>query len=310
MLRTIFLLLLRNKNTTIQRIIIMKLHLECVPCYIRQALEAAKMATNDRKLHEQILRGSLIVASEFDAGGNGFILQAKIKKVMEKILPAADPYREVKEKYNLIALGLMDGLKEIIRKSKDSFETSLRISLAGNIIDFGPDSDLNEKILKDAIEKSFSQNLDNKKVKLLQKNIHDAERILFIGDNAGEIVMDKIFIENLPGEKITYAVRGGPTLNDATMEDAKMVGMVDSVKVITTGLNMPSAILPFCSTNFLDEYKKADLIISKGQGNYEALCDEDKNIFFLLKVKCPLVAENFKEKYEVGDIVIHSIRYT
>lgn len=285
----------------------MKLHLECVPCYIRQALEAAKMATNDRKLHEQILRESLIVASEFDANGIGFVLQAKIKEVMEKILPAVDPYRKVKEKYNRITLGLTDNLKEIIRNSKNSFETSLRISLAGNIIDFGPDTVLNKKILKEAIEKSLSQSLDNKKVKLLQKNINDAEKILFIGDNAGEIVLDKIFIENLPREKITYVVRGGPALNDVTMEDARMVGMIDFIRVITTGLNMPAAILPFCSTNFLDEYKKADLIISKGQGNYEALCDEDKNIFFLLKIKCPIVAENFNGKYKVGDIVIDRI---
>jgi len=143
-------------------------------------------------------------------------------------------------------------------------------------------------------------------VKLLQKNIDEAEKILFIGDNAGEIVLDKIFIENLSREKITYAVRGGPALNDATMEDAEMVGMRDSVKVISTGLDMPAAILPFCSKEFLDEYKKSDLIISKGQGNYEALCDEDKNIFFLLKIKCPVVAETFKEKYEVGDMVIYN----
>ncbi|MDD5622934.1 MAG: ARMT1-like domain-containing protein [Actinomycetota bacterium] len=288
----------------------MRLHLECVPCYVRQALEAAKMATDNRKLHEQILRESLIAASEFDTDVIGFVLQSKIKEITDKLLPTTDPYREVKEKYNRMVLRLADILKKMIKNSKDPFEISLRISLAGNVIDFGPDIVLNKKILKEAIEKSLSQNLDNEKVKLLQKNINDAARILFIGDNAGEIVLDKIFIESLPGDKITYAVRGGPALNDATMEDAKMVGMIDSVKVITTGLNMPSAILPFCSTNFLDEYKKADLIISKGQGNYEALCDEDKNIFFLLKIKCPLVAENFKEKYEVGDIIIHSIKHT
>jgi len=282
----------------------MKLHLECVPCYIRQALEAAKMATNNRKLHEQILRESLIAASKFDTDSIGFVLQAKIKEVMEKILPATDPYKKVKEKYNRMVLGLADSLKKMIKNSKDPFETSLRISMAGNVIDFGPDIVLNKKILKEAIEKSLSQNLDNEKVKLLQKNINDAERILFIGDNAGEIVLDKIFIENLPGKKITYAVRGGPALNDVTMEDARMVGMIDSVPVITTGLNMPAAILLFCSNDFIDEYKRADLIISKGQGNYEALCDEDKNIFFLLKIKCPIVAENLGEKYEVGDIVI------
>lgn len=284
----------------------MKLHLECVPCYIRQALEAAKMATDDRKLHEQILRESLIVASNFDTDSIGFVLQAKIKQVMEKILPATDPYKEVKEKYNRIVLGLAGNLKKIIKNSKDPFETSLRISLAGNIIDFGPDTTLNKAVLEEAIRKSLSQSLDIKKVRALQKEISHAKKILFIGDNAGEIVLDKIFIENLPGEKITYAVRGGPALNDVTMEDAIMVGMVDSVRVITTGLNMPAAILPFCSDDFIDEYNRADLIISKGQGNYEALCDEDKNIFFLLKIKCPIVAENLGEKYEVGDIVIYN----
>lgn len=282
----------------------MKLHLECIPCYIRQALEAAQMVTEDKKLQEQILRKSLIVASEFDIDSSGFILQAKIKKVMGKILPATDPYREVKGKYNRIVLDLEDDIKKIIRDSKDPFETSLRIALAGNIIDFGPNTNLNSKILKKAIKKSLSQNLDEEKIKLLKENIDNAKKILFIGDNAGEIVLDKIFIEKLPKEKITYVVRGGYALNDATMQDAKMVGMTDTVRVITTGLDMPAAILPFCSHNFLGEYKKSDLIISKGQGNYEALCEEDKNIFFLLKIKCPIIASTFKKRYKVGDIVV------
>lgn len=282
----------------------MKLHLECVPCYIRQALDAAKMATKDEKLQEQILRESIIAASEFDIDSSGFILQAKIKKVMGKILPATDPYREVKEKYNRIVLDLGDDIKKIIRDSKDPFETSLRIALAGNVIDFGPNANLNSKILKNAIKKSLSQRLDNKKIKLLKENIDNAKRILFIGDNAGEIVLDKIFIEKLPKEKITYVVRGGCALNDATMQDAKMVGMTDTVRVITTGLDMPAAILPLCSKDFLVNYKRSDLIIAKGQGNYEALCEEDKNIFFLLKIKCPIVASTFKKRYKVGDIVV------
>lgn len=282
----------------------MKLHLECVPCYIRQALDAAKMATKDEKLQEQILRESIVAASEFDVDSSGFILQAKIKKVMGKILPATDPYREVKEKYNRIVLDLGDDIKKIIRDSKDPFETSLRIALAGNIIDFGPNANLNSKILEKAIKKSLSQNLDEEKIKLLKENIDNAKRILFIGDNAGEIVLDKIFIEKLPKEKITYVVRGGYALNDATMQDAKMVGMTDTVRVITTGLDMPAAILPLCSKDFLVNYKRSDLIIAKGQGNYEALCEEDKNIFFLLKIKCPIVASTFKKRYKVGDIVV------
>lgn len=282
----------------------MKLHLECVPCYIRQALDAAQMVTEDKKLQEQILRKSLIVASKFDTESSGFITQAKIQNVIKEILPDGDPYRKVKEKYNRITLGLADELKRVIEISTDPFETSLRISLAGNIIDFGPNANLNSKILKKAIKKSLSQSLDEEKIKLLKENIDNAKRILFIGDNAGEIVLDKIFIEKLPKEKITYVVREDYALNDATMQDAKMVGMTDTVRVITTGLDMPAAILPFCSHNFLGEYKKSDLIISKGQGNYEALCEEDKNIFFLLKIKCPIIASTFKKRYKVGDIVV------
>lgn len=282
----------------------MKLHLECISCYIRQALEAAQMVTEDKKLQEQILRKSLIAASKFDTESSGFITQARIQNVIKEILPDGDPYREVKEKYNRITLGLADELKRVIEISTDPFETSLRISLAGNIIDFGPNITLNKKIIKEAIKKSLSQNLDEEKIKLLKENIDKAKRILFIGDNAGEIVLDKIFIENLPREKITYAVRGGYALNDATMQDAKMVGMTDTVRVITTGLDMPAAILPLCSKDFLVNYKRSDLIIAKGQGNYEALCEEDKNIFFLLKIKCPIVASTFKKRYKVGDIVV------
>ncbi|MBA7508219.1 hypothetical protein ES705_00141 [subsurface metagenome] len=282
----------------------MKLHLECIPCYIRQALEAAQMVTEDKKLQEQILRKSLIAASKFDTESSGFITQAKIQNVIKEILPDGDPYREVKEKYNRITLGLADELKRVIEISTDPFETSLRISLAGNIIDFGPNITLNKKIIKEAIKKSLSQNLEEEKIKLLKENIDNAKRILFIGDNAGEIALDKIFIEKLPKEKITYVVRGGYALNDATMQDAKMVGMTDTVRVITTGLDMTAAILPLCSKDFLVNYKRSDLIIAKGQGNYEALCEEDKNIFFLLKIKCPIVASTFKKRYKVGDIVV------
>jgi len=285
----------------------MRLHLECIPCYLRQALEAVQMASDDKKLQEKILRKCVIAASKFDTGDSGFVLNSKIQRIIRKILPDGDPYREVKEEYNRMALSLVNKLEEIIRNSKNPFEVSLRISLAGNIIDFGPKVDLNKNILQEAIKKSLSQDMDMDKIKLLKEEIDKAKRILFIGDNAGEIVFDKIFIENLPGEKITYAVRGGPTLNDATMEDAKMIGMMDSVKVITTGLDMPAAVLSFCSGEFLKEYRISDLVIAKGQGNYEALCDEKKKIFFLLKIKCPVVAENFNGLYKLGDIIVDKI---
>lgn len=282
----------------------MKLQLECLPCYIRQALEAARMVTDDRKLQEKILREALVAASKFETNEIGILTQAKIQKIIKKLSPKIDPYKKAKQMFNKICLNISEELEEKIKKSKNQFETSLRIALAGNIIDFGQGININKKIIKKAIEESFSQQLDEQKIKLLKYNIKDAKKILFIGDNAGEIVFDKLFLKHLPKNKITYVVRGGPALNDATMEDAEMVSMTDIVRVITTGLNMTAAILPLCSKNFLKEYSNSDFIIAKGQGNYEALSDENKNIFFLLKIKCEVIARNFNGRYKVGDIVV------
>lgn len=285
----------------------MKLHLECMPCYIRQALEAIRMVTDDKKLQEKIMRKCLIVASKFDTNGIGILTHNRIHKIIKKFAPSGDPYREIKQKFNVICLNMIDEIKQIISKSHNPFETSLRIALAGNIIDFGPGTELNEEIIRKAIKQALYQKLDRNEVKTLQNNIGYGKRILYIGDNAGEIVFDKIFIEQLPKEKITYVVRGGPILNDSTMEDAKMVGMDNVVRVITTGIDMPAAALPLCSKEFLDEYERSDLVIAKGQGNYEALSDEKKNIFFLLKIKCPVIVRDFNNQYKVGDIVVHTI---
>ncbi len=282
----------------------MRLHLECIPCYIRQALEAAQMVTDDIGILEKILRESLIAASKFDMGGNGLLTQAMIQKSIKNIIPAGNPYKKVKKEFNIICLELVDEFKKMIEDFGDPFEGSLRMALAGNIIDFGPRADLSREIIIDTIKESLSQDIDTEKITQLKENIHNAKKILYIGDNAGEIVLDRIFIENLPTEKIIYAVRGGPALNDVTMEDAVITGMTDIVNVIDTGLDMPAAILDLCSKEFIKEYDRSDLIISKGQGNYEALSDERKNIFFLLKIKCPVIVESFNYKYKVGDIVV------
>ncbi|MHB1346465.1 MAG: ARMT1-like domain-containing protein, partial [Candidatus Humimicrobiaceae bacterium] len=147
---------------------------------------------------------------------------------------------------------------------------------------------------------------------LLKKNIKEANKILFVGDNAGEIVFDKVFIEIIKDtvlhdsgiNKITYSVRGGPTLNDSTLDDAVMVGLDKLVKIVTTGIDLPAAYLPLCSDEFRKEYDDSDLIISKGQGNYEALFDEKKNIFFLLKLKCETFIKFFNGRHGLGEVVV------
>jgi len=135
-----------------------------------------------------------------------------------------------------------------------------------------------------------------------QAAVNSAKKILYLGDNTGEIVFDRLLIEQLSPDRVTYVVRGAPVINDATMIDAENTGMTKMVRVIENGTDAPGTILSICSDNFLEYFNSTDLIISKGQGNYETLSEEDKNIFFLFKAKCRIAARD--AGCELGDIVV------
>jgi len=288
----------------------MRLYLECIPCYLRQVLEAMDMFTDDRDLKEKILREVLEAAATFDAEKTGLMTNAKIHRILKKYAPAGDPYKKEKERMNLICMEMAGEIVAMIEGSKNPFETALRIALGGNIIDSGQGNDFKAQKIKSTIEYALMQELDEAMIVRLKENIARAKKILYIGDNTGEIVFDRIFIERFfPADRTIFVVRGGPTMNDSTIEDAQMIGMTGIVRVITTGLDMVGALLPHCSEEFLKEYEDADLIISKGMGNYEALSSEDKNIFYLLKVKCPVIENSFKGRYKLGDIVLDDLRY-
>jgi damage-control phosphatase, subfamily I len=288
----------------------MKLYLECIPCFIRQALEAINMFTDDQDLKEKIMREVIKAASTFDADSIGLMTNAKIQRILKKYAHSGDPYKKEKEKMNIICMDMADEVINMIEDSGSPFETALRIAIGGNIIDFGQGNNIKAGKIRDAIKQALGQELDNSTVNRLREEIERAEKILYIGDNTGEIVFDRIFIERFfpPGRTI-FAVRGGPVMNDATIEDAKMTGMTDTVRVISTGIDMAGALLPYCSEEFMKEYGEADIIISKGMGNYEALSNEDKNIFYLMKVKCPVVEGSLMGKYRLGDILVDDLKY-
>ncbi|MGM0365341.1 MAG: damage-control phosphatase ARMT1 family protein [Actinomycetota bacterium] len=286
----------------------MKLNLKCVPCYVNQVLQAAELLGVDEKTKEQMAREALQAVSGFKIGEHAFYTFNLAQEVVRRHEPKKDPYRGLKKKFNRMCLNLEDEVKEMIANSSDRFQTALRIAIAGNIIDFVKILDMDEQTVRDTIKDALSQDLNQEKIKLLKDKIREAKKILYVGDNAGEIVFDKVFIEEFNGSKVVFAVRGGPVMNDATMEDAREVGLADTLKVITTGTDLPGAMLNLASPQFKEEFKAADLVISKGQGNYEALSGEDKEIFFLLKVKCPVISESLGYRYQVGDIVIDDLR--
>ncbi len=270
----------------------MRTFLECVPCFVRQALDSARLVTDDETVHEQVLRQVLREVGEMDFHNSPPVMGQHMHRLIRRLVADDDPYRNIKDHFNRLALALYPELEKRIEGSRDPLETAVRVAIAGNIIDFGSNCDLEDSRVEEAIESSLVAPLSKSAVEDLRESAGRATSILYLGDNAGEIVFDRLLIEQLPRQKVTYVVRGSPVINDATMSDALATGMTDLVEVIDNGSDAPGTILETCSVAFRRRFQAADLVIAKGQGNYETLSEADKSIFYLLKVKCPVIARH------------------
>ncbi|MBS3762157.1 MAG: DUF89 family protein [Planctomycetes bacterium] len=282
----------------------MQTYLDCVPCFASQALDAVRMVTDDDELRWEIISRVLETASHFTPEMPPPAMGTKIHRIIREETGNPDPYREIKKQANCFGLEKLPDLRGKVRQSDDPFEAALRLAIAGNIMDWGakPHTDLSEEMVDKTLEECLTMPLPSGAVKLLQKRIEEAQDILYLADNAGEIVLDRLFLEFVPSEKITVAVKGSPAINDATMEDARQIELDKLVRVIDTGSDTPGTLLDECSEEFREVFAAADLIVAKGQGNYEALSEESAEIVFLLKAKCPVVARDIG--CEIGDMVI------
>ena len=179
-------------------------------------------------------------------------------------------------------------LKNIVFQSANQFETALRLAIAGNIIDYGIGNDFD---IHDTIDKVLNSDFAIDDSLQLKQALSEVKTVLYLGDNCGEMVFDKLFIETIMHPNLIYAVRRAPVINDATLDDAKYVGMDLVANVISNGYDAPSTLLEHCSTDFLEVFDRADVIISKGQGNLEGLLGKtDKAVYYLLMVKCEVIA--------------------
>jgi uncharacterized protein with ATP-grasp and redox domains len=279
----------------------MHIFLDCIPCFVRQALDAARLATDDKKIHEQVLRKVLALAKDLDMSQSPPAMGQKIHRLIRELVGTEDPYRDVKRRFNNVVLRLYPKMRAHIIESKNNLETAIRLAIAGNIIDFGVNGELQESELEKTISECLAVEFYDMQLRPFKQALYGAEEILYIADNAGEIVFDRLLIEQLPIEKVTVAVKGSPVINDATMKDAVLAGLPRIVEVIDNGSDGPGTILKTCSQIFVDRFEKADLVIAKGQGNYETLSEIDKNIFFVLKAKCPVIARDLG--CEVGEMI-------
>lgn len=276
--------------------------LECVPCVLNQIIKVLRKKVKNRAKRERILLKVLAQLSKIPPNSTtppGLTHYGY--EILRKYLGSQDFYKEEKELSNTQALKLLPELKAIIKKSKDPLHDATLLAIAGNIIDYGPDHkfDVNKTIKKVLKTKISSKHFDSFRSKLKK-----AKNLLYICDNAGEILFDKLFMEYLLSKhkiKITAAVKSKPVLNDAMLPDANAIGLDQIAKVIESGSITAGTEVEKTSKKFQQVYKYADLVIAKGQGNFETLPHNEKT-FFLLMVKCTHLALATGLKY--GEIVI------
>jgi hypothetical protein len=269
----------------------MKTSIDCIPCFVRQTLQATRFVSVYPSVHEGVLREILRCLAGLDFDRPPPLVGQMIHRKLRELTGNHDPYKDIKERHNRLAVGLLPELREKVKRSSDPLKTSVRLAITGNIVDLGAKSGLTEDEVRSSIARTLSEPF-HVDIEGLRREINRASSILYLADNAGEIVFDRLLIEELPLERVTVAVRGGPVINDATMDDACAAGLHEIVRVIDNGSDAPGTILDDCSLEFQRHFNEADLIIAKGQGNYETLSEESANIFFLFRIKCSVVASH------------------
>ena len=266
----------------------MKTYLDCYPCLLRQALSAARRAGASENQQHSILLDTMEELSAFPSGSTPPQLACRIHQRVQQLTNNIDPYRNDKDQATQQALALYPELKKKVSVSADPLEMAVRIAIAGNIIDLGVAESYD---LDATLKRVLTQPLAINDLVSLRNTLARSVSVLYLADNAGETVFDRILIEILE-TSVTYVVKGGPIINDATHEDAVAAGLDQIAKIIDNGSNAPGTLLDQCSEIFRNRFAQADLIIAKGQANYESLSGSSAPIFFLLQAKCSVIAQD------------------
>lgn len=281
----------------------MKISLDCISCFLRQALDAARMATDDETIQRKVLHSVASIIPTLPLDATPPEIAQQVYRIVANITANRDPCYEAKRQANQLVLSLYPQLKEAVANSDDPLLTACKLAIAGNSIDLAPQSNYGD--ITTIIESTLASPLDINDYIEFREGIKGSSHILYLGDNAGEIVFDRILIEELRQIKeldIHFVVRESPIINDATMDDAISTGMDKVARVVSNGSDAPATILSQCHPQMLSLYHSADIVIAKGQGNYESLTGEKENIFFFLKAKCPVIASLLGAN--VGDAIL------
>jgi len=281
----------------IRRIATVNLNLNCILCNLKQVLTVTDLVKLDSNKKEVIMRNVLGYLHETDYDRSNPEVIKGTWDIITKHINNTNPYGEIKSYYNRQVINIVDKIRILINQSEDKFNVALKIAITANLIDFAASHAFDEKMLLEKINTINEQHMAVDDSKKLYEKLKIAKTLLYLGDNCGEIVIDKIFIEYIkaifPNIKVYFGVRGEPIVNDVTLEDANMIQMQEVAEVISNGDGSLGTVIERTSRIFKEVFYKADVIIAKGQGNYESLSEIDRNhIFFLFMAKCDVVASS------------------
>ena len=279
-----------------------RLHTGCINCILDRQLNNFDSDTPEEKRREY-MQALLRILSEASAEESGPVIAERIHKLQKEMFGREADFSKIKHTYNQMMLNKEDEVQREIAASADPLKRAIQYAMTGNYIDFGALDGVEDEKLEELLERSEQNPVDAKEYANLKKDLEEASKLVYLTDNCGEIVLDKILIGQLmqqyPQIDITVIVRGKPALNDATLEDAKEAGLSEIVTVIGNGSGITGTWLPEISAEAREKIEEADLILSKGQGNFETLQGCGKNIYYMFLCKCKLFVERFQmEQFE------------
>lgn len=274
----------------------MKLSLDCLPCLLRQTLDAARQITDDLSVQKRLIAEALKILSDYERYETSPEIARDIHRMIKVKTGDTDPYHDMKAKHIEAALKILPTVRSLVHGESDQLLAAIKAAAVGNMIDAAIFSDIDvETVIIEQMKTPFARcDID-----VFKQYLEAARTILIIGDNAGESVFDRLLIEQLSQYKIYYAVKSQPIINDATRFDANASGLQNHTEIIESGCDSPGTLLQDATDSFLTLFQTADIVISKGQGNFEGLSDTDRPVFYLLKAKCDMIANRFD--VSVGD---------
>ncbi len=271
---------------------------ECYICILQQAQSEMDLLDIDIEIQVDAMKKMLQILGKSDGSETPPYLSDQLHSILREIPGYSNPYAEAKRNSNQIALGFLNKLRDLAKQGSDPLEQGLKIGAAGNIVDI---LNAREYHLWDEVENVIRQDLLGGGLGNFRRMLSESSYLLYLADNAGETVFDRVFIETLD-IPVIYVVKGGPILNDATMDDALESGINQVAEIVDTGSSAPGTILEICSQDFKDLFDEAPLVLAKGQANFETIEEQGEKVFYLLRAKCPLIARVIGEPH--GSLIL------